>query len=801
MALEVVSTDRLVSSCAAAGAGRDIRARREPLHPALPRGYVREMAVIFFVYVSLYGTLVAVTRGVPFVTDGNENFSMLLHAANMYHFPLADTFGLSDEALSQDAAAHPYVYTHQGNFPRLFSFALYVLGATTVESQIIITTFTLGLLSVLLMYSYIRAISSSAFATLAVVVFLTDYLLFAQWQVNTYRVWGGLFFFLSLLSVHGLDGRYLRRWLLVTFANFACLFYFELVFATFVAVMTVSYAAVRYWRRPALIAGCWLFVGGGAALGIMVLAGQLVAYLGWSDFLQDLRLTYTARNIAAKDPSYFEQVRQFVETRHLAFWFNFASAEYQRSPTEIVSSIAVGYFTAYTPTLWYLVTIVGAGWFAGLLRRSPQDAPDAVTWSSVPRQYGTYTDPFAWLLLIVPWTRFLLAVAHHRSFAGLGGSRLVVVDIGERPWMLIVAVIAAVCCTVAVSKVATGCWSGLSRLSGARLALAAAILLVAEHVVANDASVFDLFYLPLWLHLHGTWFPGWGVQLAVIFAGGLSVLLCLTPSSVGAARWPGVASYLACGLLAYVVTYALSPGYVQSVYLQRWVPFASFVFEMAIALTVYLSWQVTVAAARNTMRGQLPGSRYVGITRIGSRVSAAACVAFLLFVGLFWLVLQSSHVRLLPPTHFGFMKQLGAPPFRGASFASSTYAAPLYAYTAEWAYFDPVLGGPDGGLVSRKEDGFVVNHDARSYLWLADRERNPKYARPAYFLCFQYQDLRSAVYRINGVRTGCSSMGVVKYANDLTRLSIADRIVARDSSGEDRWAIVKLNWSLLDSGD
>jgi hypothetical protein len=172
-------------------------------------------------------------------------------------------------------------------------------------------------------------------------------------------------------------------------------------------------------------------------------------------------------------------------------------------------------------------------------------------------------------------------------------------------------------------------------------------------------------------------------------------------------------------------------------------------------------------------------------------------VGLVIFQALFWVTLQATHARLLPATHFAFIKQLARPPFRGASFAVDTYAAPIYAYTGQWAYFDTRLGAPGGAGVSLTDDGYVADRDARSYLWLADRQ-NDRYQRPDYFLCIRFQDLRTAVYRIRGVNVGCASAGAVKHASERKELSVAREIVARDPSGNDNWAIVSLDWSILD---
>src|SRR5262249_40360729 len=93
-------------------------------------------------YAVVCGWLVVRSHGLPYVLDNNESFSSLHHAYNLYHFDFWKTCGLTDEAFSPDPEAHPFLYTHQGNFPRAFAFLIFVLGARTIESQVWITTFT-----------------------------------------------------------------------------------------------------------------------------------------------------------------------------------------------------------------------------------------------------------------------------------------------------------------------------------------------------------------------------------------------------------------------------------------------------------------------------------------------------------------------------------------------------------------------------------------------------------------------------------------------------------------------------------
>jgi len=756
---------------------------------------------VLALYLGVYGLLLGTTRGIPYVTDGNESYSMLVHASNLYHFPLSRTFGLSDEAYSREPSAHPYAYTHQGNFPRLFSFVLYVVGARSVESQIVITTFTIGLLAVFLMFEYFSTVTSAAFAVVATTVAMTDYLLFGQWQVNTYRVWHGLFFFLALICVHRLEGRRRGVWLGITFLTFASLFYFELVFGAYIAIMTGLYAGVRYWRRPALLAQCWLVQFAGAVAAVITLAGQLVGYLGWTDFVQDLRLTYTARNVGGANQAYMDAIREFVDSRHIVFWYNFARA-YQRSAFEVLSSITRGYFSTYTPTLWYLVAILIAGWCAGLCFRESRTSS---TVSAGPHWASRSMVPAAVpsVLLLVAWSRFLMALLQPQALNGVGGPRVSAAG-DMAPLALIITAAFGIALVLATSRLVTGDW--LRVLPPTRTVIAAGLLLFAEHVVVDARDLFEQSYLPLWSHIQGAGFAGWVVQLLIIFAAALATIMVLIPSAIRDTQWPALASYFICGLFAYVVVYLLSPGYVATGYLDRTVPFASFLFETAIGLVIFILWSVPRRLLTDTRdlrhraenRTQGPPAARIAFSREPRSLATAGSLIVLLLITGYWVRVQAVHVSLIPPTDFMFVQQLGKPPFQGASFAVNTYAAPIYAYTGEWAYYDFRLGDKDGGAVTATDHGYRVIRDVDTYLWLADRADRTKYQRPQYFLCYEHQDLHTAVSRLHGGSPGCSLAGPVKYASDPTQFSVAREVVARDQSGRNSWAIVKLDWAVLD---
>lgn len=155
-------------------------------------------------YLVLYGAFLAATGGYPYVLDNNESYSSWWHARSLYENGVVHTKGLTDEVFSTQPSASPYIHSHQGNFPRLFTFILYAIGLRTIESQIWVTTFTVGLAALYFAFRFLSRLGNPLYAALTCLVLMTDYLFFTQWQVGLYNIWHGFFFFSSLVCVQAL---------------------------------------------------------------------------------------------------------------------------------------------------------------------------------------------------------------------------------------------------------------------------------------------------------------------------------------------------------------------------------------------------------------------------------------------------------------------------------------------------------------------------------------------------------------------------------------------------------------------
>jgi len=326
--------------------------------------YKIQLAILFSIYCGIFVILQLAGHSIPFIMDANESYSSLIHAFNMQNFGVGESMGLTDEAYGPGSGAHPYVYTHQGNFPRLFSFLLCILGANSIEAQTVITTFTVGLIALFFAYRFFSRAGTPLFSFITCLLLLTNYILFTQWHIVTYRVWHIFFFFSTLLCIQGTTSKRKFLWIALTFINYLCLFYYEFVFALFVSLTSALYALFTYRNNWKMIGRAWLVQGSGAAVSVMVLVLQNIAYFGPRDFLKDAYLTFIARNFAFGENTaqFQQQLTDFYNSHHIVFWYNLFDGSTTREFGHFLDSLLQWNFSISTPFFCLLSFMLTIGW-------------------------------------------------------------------------------------------------------------------------------------------------------------------------------------------------------------------------------------------------------------------------------------------------------------------------------------------------------------------------------------------------------------------------------------------------------
>jgi hypothetical protein len=345
---------------------------------------------VLLCYVAVFGGILVYSNFLPYTFDNNESFSAFWHARNMYEYGIANSSGLADESFSYEAAAHPYVYTHAGASPRLFAYVLYALGIRTIQLQIAVTVFTVGLLAFWFAYRFLADISTRLYAVVACLLLMTDYIMFTQWHVGTFHVWKAFLLFGGLYLAQRIACRK-QSWPLITvYAFHVYLFYYETVFNVYVAAAVLPYFvfSTRDYRYAVKL-GLAQFAG--ALTAAAILLGQLVIQFGWDVVRADIYYTFIGRNFATDVPAFLEAAKAFYADHNIVFWLNVSDAGPYRNLGWALRILFQDH-SVHTPP-WSLVVLTFAA--AELVRRLRV----ACAASSMPCRLNRFFDRIDWELV------------------------------------------------------------------------------------------------------------------------------------------------------------------------------------------------------------------------------------------------------------------------------------------------------------------------------------------------------------------------------------------------------------------
>ena len=367
--------------------------------------------VVLLAYFAVFGGMLVYSDFLPFTFDNNESFAAYLHARNMYDYGIAGSSGLPDESLSNDAAAHPYLYTHAGASPRLFAYVLYVLGVRTVELQIAVTAFTIGLLAFWFLYRFLAEISTRLYAVVACLLLMTDYIMFAQWHIGLWHVWKTFLLFGGLYLAQRVANKEQSRPLLMVYAFHVFLFYYETIFNVYVAAVLFLYVILAT-RDVRLAARFGVAQVAGALTAAIILLAQLVTQFGWEVVRADIYYTFIGRNFATDPTAFLEEARAFYATHNIAFWLNIPDSSHFRTLSWALRVLFQDH-AVHTPP-WSLVVLAFAA--AELVRRlrGARASPAALSGTS---KFATV--PAAFVLGALGAAAFGLLARHPELAAGL----------------------------------------------------------------------------------------------------------------------------------------------------------------------------------------------------------------------------------------------------------------------------------------------------------------------------------------------------------------------------------------------
>ncbi len=755
---------------------------------AQQKQYTIAAGIVLISYIVIYSIFLYSTDFLPYVFDNNETFSSLIHVQNLFNFGLKDSFGLTDEAYGVLKAAHPFVYTHQGNFPRLYSFLLYILGAKSAEAQIVITTFTIGLAGIWFCYHYFAKYVSCLFAVIFCLLLMSDYIMFMQWQVNTWRVWHLFFFFSSFLCCHEINNRNRGLFILISIFNFAFLFYMEIAFAVFVFFSCQIYLLIA--RKNAWVVKFLniLILGLGALIGLGILIAQNIAFLGWEAFLKDMSYTFLARNhVSTGTLDYVKEVTSFYSAHKIVFWENFNSLTTLRRPITAFINFYSYCLSSYPLTLTISAVVILLGsLLSGLYEVLEKNFKTIFSFRpfTVSKQSLIVCTTALYLLC--------LAVLIFSLYPPNWGYKKIIAEFitpfSFTSIVLLGLVFLHFCNDLFTehSKIQQNDPVAVCRNLIVFFLLSnftTFIILLLNHKIMLSSIV---------LQEHTLWVSGGTSSLpliagAVLFASTPLSYLYNKPLAIQTLRTlKKILPFLVATSVGFFCAYIILPGYIMSAY---WARSCCFTVFAHIVLYTWLFYIVAIPLHNlyqtSKQRTLIAILKKLKTEIININASIIQSIFLLLFFSSSWIYSQLFYLQEFPPIDFNFIKLLQKTPFKHYSVVSNNYAAPFSFTTQAWAYLDPSMGYsiPTKDINNQWE----VQRDFR-YLWFADATNNPRYQNPKIFVCWQSY----SIGQTGGAKPKCGDLPLIQFIRDKKNNQSEFIELKHDQSGRDRWSIVAL---------
>jgi hypothetical protein len=740
-------------------------------------------AIIIIVNVILSLIYLQLNNYIPFALDNNETFATIIQARNIFEYGISSSFGITDESFGVRPESHPYVYTHQGNLPRIFSFALMLTGAKSPESQIIVTALIISSFSLYLAYSFFVNRISVRFAVIFCIILITDYFMFFQWQFNTWRVWHFFFLFASLNLAANTFLLSQKSQFILILLNSATLIYYELAYAIFITVIYFMYVVLSSANINTKVWKIALHFGG-LAIGASILLAQLVLYYGWDGLIKDIYFTFFARNFAPIGLAELFQFRReawdFFESNKIVFWDNFISQSLNLRSFSATSLLYAKFnLFVYSPYLVYVFLLINIKLIINYL--SSLIKMGNIQLDQLRTQY------FLSLLLLT----FVVVINHDTRFLGFSAHTISSIVQSKKSILLylmtIVSLLVWANFTVSNTRVS------LSRAIAATTYICMVSIFTHYYslIYSVDYNVpifkFEIFWKSVFVSEYNYAIFSKYVVFVVVLLGLDSILKSPDSRSKKLSNDAHqVIVYVLSGIVGLCVVWALMPGYILTAYFQRYVPLLVFftIILFVYPCNVYAGKLFTVVSKSNA-------KAYIVCVRSDRSLGLKFFFGLLIMAfSVYWANLQYTYSSKFETGKYELFKQLSIPPFKGSSFVSNSYSAGVSTQTNQWSYFDPLFGGGDIVLTN---SGYKYTSE-KKYLWFADRHNNVGYSYPDYFLCFANQSVE--VLFENTARCG-NNIGILNkihtnYFVD-NGIDISHKVASQDIHSSASWAIVKLD--------
>lgn len=464
-------------------------------------------------------------------------------------------------------------------------------------------------------------------------------------------------------------------------------------------------------------------------------------FLGWENFITDLKYTFSSRN--SSDLNEKTKILEFFQIHKIAFWENFNSISNLRNPLNMLALFYRYCLLPYTPFLNFLV-----------------------------------------------FSTFILTFIKNKDSIALNNS-LFFISLISIPIILFVN---EKYIFTSISQI---------KIEWVILFIATIYLVYKKHKLLNSKKTFNFISLLIFLtmmyiiinstnqnvtfsnHLASLSLQQFQIKdlyfltFAVFFLfmcenNQLSNPLILT-------KFKPVLYLFGSSFIALIVTFLIFPGYIFSGYLYRYCCFTVYAHMLLYAWFIY-------AIALNLLSANYQIKDWLYI------INKIIIPFYLLIIFIVsWYNLQIAYIHEFKPNNFKFIIKLEKDNIlKNKTIVANQYPAPFTYISKTWGYYDPEIINSTLSKLNHK-DHLKVTKDFK-YLWFNDAKTNKSYESPDIFICW----IPYNIEQFNESKPRCGDYNLVKLARSQKSKELNLIEYARDDSGEDKWSIVLLKNFYID---
>jgi len=273
------------------------------------------LTIFFIIYFCIEIFMWLTAKGFPAMKDYGESYFTYLAGKNFLNYGLIHTGFIHDFATSSTKAAHPFYYTHFGDFDIFLSYFLQKIGITSIKYHFLIASAVLSA-GLFYMYLTIKEFSNKNIAMISLYFSLFLYKSTLIFGLDFHRSWCWILIFAPIYYLKKHEQFPQKKYFEAGIFFYFLMTYFDYVltaYLTLILIFLKIFGSLKQISAKKLV----LYISLGILPSFLLHQAAVIHALGWGIYLTDFKFNFLSR-IFGNIP--FASLQNFYDQNGIVFW-------------------------------------------------------------------------------------------------------------------------------------------------------------------------------------------------------------------------------------------------------------------------------------------------------------------------------------------------------------------------------------------------------------------------------------------------------------------------------------------------